>query len=89
MVRQVAKPISRFVRDNDSSSVKLSTNDLGGSGSPPPMSLFEVYGLNVRDWADADVREMERSKMKKGNANEPFQRICGLLRFVSHVNAYI
>lgn len=39
MARQVAKPISLFVRDNDSSSVRLSTNDFGGSGSPPPISL--------------------------------------------------
>jgi hypothetical protein len=39
MARQVANPISLLVRDNDSSSVRLSTNDLGGSGSPPPMSL--------------------------------------------------
>jgi hypothetical protein len=39
MARQVAKPISLFVRDNDSSSVKFSTKDLGGSGSPPPMRL--------------------------------------------------
>jgi hypothetical protein len=42
MARHVAKPISLFVRDNDSSSVKLSTNDLGGSGSPPPMSLKQL-----------------------------------------------
>ena len=41
MARQVAKPISLLVRDRDSSSVKLSTNDFGGSGSPPPMSLRE------------------------------------------------
>jgi hypothetical protein len=39
MARQVANPISLFVRDNDSSSVRLSTKDLGGSGSPPPISL--------------------------------------------------
>ena len=39
IARQVANPISLFVRDNESSSVRLSTNDFGGSGSPPPMSL--------------------------------------------------
>lgn len=39
IARQVANPMSLFVRDNESSSVRLSTNDFGGSGSPPPMSL--------------------------------------------------
>ena len=42
MARQVANPISLFVRDNDSSSVRFSTKDFGGSGSHPPMSLWRM-----------------------------------------------
>jgi hypothetical protein len=78
IAKQVAKPISLLVRESESSSVKLSTKDLGGSGSLLPISLHRA--------SDCAMRVLPHQCISFNRKNYvPLQRFSCFLGSVSNI----